>query len=139
VEKGHDPDRLVHDLQEILFPADVLIIMSGPKLHEALDRVIKLKEERLPSLKALDVRTLIKARETQTMVLSAEMALRAALMRKETRESIFYREDYPRPDNENWLKWIFVEKVKQGEMLFTTEAVPFERYRFRPLDSGHGQ
>ena len=136
VKEGHDPDRLVHDLQEILFPADVLIIMSEPKLQEALDRVMRLKEERLPSLKASDVKTLIKARETQTMVLSAEMSLRAALMRKETRESIFYREDYCQPDNENWLKWIFVEKVTQGKMHFTAEAIPFERYRFRPGRSG---
>ncbi|MCK9363089.1 MAG: FAD-binding protein [Syntrophales bacterium] len=132
VGKGHDPDRLVHELQKILFPADVLIIMSEPKLQEALDRVIRLKEERLPSLQASDVRGLIKARETQTMCISAEMTLRAALMRQETRESIFYREDYPRPDNAKWLKWIFVEKAAPGEMLFTTEAVPIERYRFQP-------
>lgn len=132
VEKGHDPDRLVHDLQKILFPAHVLIIMSGQGLRDALDRVMKLKEERLPFLKASDVRTLIKARETQTMVLSAEMALRAALMRKESRESIFYREDYPEPDNENWLKWIIAEKGKDGEIRFTTETVPFEKYKFKP-------
>lgn len=131
-ESGVNPDRLVHELQKILFPVDVLIIMSEPKLKNALSTVIKLKEEELPRLKAMDVRTLIKSKETQTMVLSAEMSLRASLMRKETRENIFYREDCKGPDNKNWLKWIMVSKGEGGEMEFETEDVPFERYKFRP-------
>ena len=66
------------------------------------------------------------------MVLSAEMTLRASLMRKESRENIFYREDYPNPDNANWLKWIVVERGSKGEMTFSTEDVPLDRYPFRP-------
>jgi late competence protein required for DNA uptake (superfamily II DNA/RNA helicase) len=38
-------------------------------------------------------------------------------MRQETRENIFYREDFPAPDNENWLKWILVEKGKHEVFL----------------------
>ncbi len=129
---GLSPDRLVRDLQKILFPADVLIIMSEPKLRNALSAVLKLKEEKLPALKATDVRTLIKSKEVQTMVLSAEMTLRASLMRKETRENIFYREDCKNPDNKNWLKWIVVSKGKNGEMNFATEPIPFEKYKFKP-------
>ena len=129
-----DPDRLVHELQKILFPADVLIIMSEPKLQSALDAVLTLKERDLPALKATDVRTLVKSREVQTMVLSAEMTLRASLMRKETRENIFYREDYPAPDDLNWLKWILVARGREGEIEFSTEPVPFERYKLRPGD-----
>ena len=131
-DQGLNPDRLVHELQKILFPADVLIIMSESKLKDALSAVLKLKEEKLPTLKATDVRTLIKSRETQTMVLSAEMTLRAALMRKETRENIFYREDYQGPDNKTWLKWIVVNKGMNGEMNFATEEIPFEKYKFKP-------
>lgn len=129
---GVDPDSLVYELQKILFPVDVLIIMSEPKLKNALDQVIRLKEDKLPSLRATDVRTLIKSKETQTMVLSAEMSLRAAIMRKETRENIFYREDINETDNKNWLKWIMVEKGKDEEMIFTTENIPFDRYKFKP-------
>src|SRR5271157_256295 len=129
---GVDPDDLVHKLQKILFPADVLIIMSESRLKTALGQVLTLKEEQLPQLKAKETRTLIKVKETQTMILSAEMSLRAALMRKETRENIFYREDFPHPDNGNWLKWILVQKDKDGEMRFSTRAIPFERYNLRP-------
>jgi len=131
-ESGVDPDRLIRELQEVLFPVDVLIIMSESRLKNALSRVVELKDKKLPFLKATDVRTLIKSKEAQTMILSAEMTLRASLMRKETRESIFYREDYAAPDNTNWLKWIVVQKGKDGEMVFSTEAIPFERYAFKP-------
>ena len=131
-ESGVDPDRLIRELQEILFPVDILIIMSESRLKNALKRVIELKDKKLPSLKATDVRTLIKSKEAQTMILSAEMTLRGSLMRKETRESIFYREDYATPDNKNWLKWIVVKKGGDGEMTFSTEDIPFERYPLKP-------
>ena len=131
-EKGMDPDALVHELQKILFPVDVLIIMSEPQLKNALDRILTLKEERLPSLKATDVRTLIKVKETQTMMLSAEMTLRASMMRKETRENIFYRDDYNKADNRNWLKWIIAEKGHDGEIEFSTSDIPLEKYQFKP-------
>ncbi len=129
---GFDPDQLTHDLQKILFPADVLIIMSESGLKNALDQVVILKDQRMPDLKATDVRSLIKSKETQTMLLAAEMTLRAAMMRKETRDNIFFREDYDRPDNENWLKWILAEKDEDGGIKLTTEDIPFEKYRFKP-------
>jgi succinate dehydrogenase/fumarate reductase flavoprotein subunit len=131
-EDGIDPDDMVHEIQKILFPVDVLIIMSEAKLQNALDQIMALKAQKLPRLKATDTRTLIKTKETQTMMLSAEMSLKAAMKRKETRENIFYREDYPQPDNKNWLKWIFAEKDPSGEIAFSTEDIPFDRYRFRP-------
>lgn len=131
-ESGFDPDQLTHDLQKILFPADVLIIMSERGLKKALDQVAVLRDRRMPSLKATDVRQLIKSKEIRTMVLSAEMTLRAAIMRKETRENIFYREDYDGPDNVNWLKWILAEKDKDGGIRLMTEDIPFEKYRFKP-------
>jgi succinate dehydrogenase / fumarate reductase, flavoprotein subunit len=132
LQTGVDPDKLVRKIQEILFPVDVLIIMTGSKLKQALEKVTKLRDEEMPRLKATDTRTLVKSKETQTMLLSAEMALRAALMREETRENIFYRDDFPAPDNGNWLKWILVKKGADGGMNFTTRDVPFERYPFKP-------
>jgi succinate dehydrogenase/fumarate reductase flavoprotein subunit len=131
-ESGHEPDALIHDLQKVLFPADVLIIMSEPKLEEALQKVTALKMEKLVSLKASKRRDLIKAKEARTMVLSAEMTLRASLMRKESRENIFYRQDFPDVDNARWLKWIVVEKGTDGEMEFSTRNISFESYTFRP-------
>ena len=131
-EQGIDPDSLVHEIQKILFPVDALIIMSESKLKNALDQILKMKAENLPLLKATDIRTLIKAKEAQTMMLSAEMTLKASLMRKETRENIFYREDYNAIDNKNWLKWIIATKGRDGEINFSTEDIPFKKYPFKP-------
>jgi succinate dehydrogenase/fumarate reductase flavoprotein subunit len=131
-EDGVDPDELVHDLQKILFPVDALIIMSEPKLQQALDQVLVLKAEKLTRLRGTDVRTLIKTKEAQTMTLSAEMTLKASIMRKETRENIFYREDYSQADNNNWLKWIYAEKGPDSGIQLSTGDIPFEDYPFRP-------
>ena len=132
VKDGVDPDRLVHELQKILFPVDTLIIMSESRLQSALDQVLTLKAEALPRLHGSDVRGLIKTRETQTMMLSAEMTLKASMMRKETRENIFCRDDYKEADNKNWLKWIFARKADDGSVELSTEDIPFEDYPFRP-------
>ena len=133
-DNGFDPDSVVHELQKILFPAGVLIVMHENRLKQALEKVGRLKKEKMARFGAQDVRTLIKAKEARTMICSAEMTLKASIMRKETRESIYFREDYDSADNENWLKWILVEKGIQGEMSFTTEDIPFDKYRFKPLD-----
>ena len=106
--------------------------MSESKLQNALDHILAMKAEDLPYLKATDVRTLIKAKEAQTMMLSAEMTLKASMMRKETQENIFYREDYNKVDNKNWLKWIIAAKGQDGEINFSTEDIPFEKYPFKP-------
>jgi succinate dehydrogenase/fumarate reductase flavoprotein subunit len=129
---GVDPDKVVLELQKILFPADVLIIMSETKLKKALEKVIQLRDEQMGRMCAGDTRTLIKVKETQTMICAAGMTLRASIMRRETRPNIFYRQDMLEADNKNWLKWIQVAKGSQGEMAFTTKAIPFDRYKFKP-------
>ena len=131
-ENGADPETVVHELQKILFPVDVLIIMSEAKLKNALEKIIRLRDEKMNRLSAKDTRTLIKAKETQTMICAAEMTLTASIMRQETRASIFYREDAKDADDKNWLKWILVNKGTQGEMRFATQDIPFDQYRFRP-------
>jgi succinate dehydrogenase/fumarate reductase flavoprotein subunit len=52
------------------------------------------------------------------------------MMRKESR-GWFTREDYPQMDNQNWLKWITV-KNENGEMVFGTEDVPYEKWAVKP-------
>jgi succinate dehydrogenase/fumarate reductase flavoprotein subunit len=131
---GFDADRVTLQLQKILFPVHVLISMCAKSLQAALDEVGALRAEVSGSFAAREVRELVKARETETMLLAAEMTLKASLMREETRPNLFYREDYPEPDDDRWLKWIVVERGAEGDMLFSAEHVPFPRYRFRPPD-----
>ncbi|MFT7002857.1 MAG: succinate dehydrogenase/fumarate reductase flavoprotein subunit, partial [Sulfurimonas sp.] len=76
----------------------------------------------LPHIKASDMHELRLAHETINMVISAEMKLKASLMRKESR-CRHYRLDYPKMDNENWQAWINIYKDEDAKMAF--EKQPF--------------
>lgn len=130
-KKGISPDRVDLKIQKALFSKDTLIVQSEGKLKEALHKIEEIKRRDVVSLRARDLHELVKVKETETMVLGAQMALRAALMRKETRPNIFYREDYPLTDNHEWLQWILVKKEEEG-MELTTRPIPFDRYKFKP-------
>ena len=61
---------------------------------------------------------LIEALEARNLVCLAEVIIRAALMREESR-SAHYRTDFPNRDDKRWLKNIVVKKQKE-DMSFTT-------------------
>lgn len=130
-KEGVSPDKVNLEIQRILFPYDVMILQKEDRLKEALDKIEKLKEKYIPCLAAKDIHELVKVKETETMILGAEMTLRSALTRKESRPNIFYREDYPSQDNQNWLRWIVLKK-KNRRMEFETRLIPFDRYKFKP-------
>ena len=58
------------------------------------------------------------------MILSAQMRLRSALFRTESRGN-HYREDYPDRDDENWLCWTKIRN-EEGKMVLEKVPVPEE-------------
>jgi succinate dehydrogenase/fumarate reductase flavoprotein subunit len=58
----------------------------------------------------------ISALELQDMLLVAEMIVRSALLRKESRGAHF-RTDYPNPDNKRWFVNIMISKQKEKMVL----------------------
>ncbi len=60
------------------------------------------------------------AHETANMIHSAEMKLKASIMRKESRCS-HYRLDYPEADDTNWQVWLNIHKAEDGSMQFTKQ------------------
>lgn len=121
-EAGYSPAWITQALQGIVIPNFVLYIKKERMLQAALSYVEELKESHLPYIKASDMHELRLAHETCNMIISAQMKLKASLMRKESRCSHF-RLDYPDIDNENWQAWINIYKDKTGEMAF--EKQPF--------------
>jgi succinate dehydrogenase/fumarate reductase flavoprotein subunit len=68
--------------------------------------------------------------EVENLFEVAEIMIRTAIMRKETR-TMFLRDDYTEMDNKNWLKHIVVKK-RNGEMCL--EAVPLNLTYVKPLE-----
>jgi len=128
-EEGVLPEEVIGNVQDILCPVENSIYMSESRLNIALKKLAKAKEK-VAKLKADDFHQMLYAHEAESMVLCAELFLRAALLRKESR-GWFLREDYPMMDNENWLDWIIVTN-KNGEMNFDKERVPIETYDVQP-------
>jgi len=92
-------------------------------LEKALSLLQKIKSDDLPRLcvpapSRVFNKGLTEALEATVQVDIAEMIIRAALMREESRKS-HYRTDFPRLDNKNWLKNIIIKK-KEGKMVLTT-------------------
>lgn len=121
-EKGYSPAWVTQVLQAVMIPNFVLYIKKERMMNGALAYVEELKEHHVPMLLAEDRHQLRLAHETRNMIVTAEMKLKASLMRKESRCS-HYRLDYPEIDDENWQAWINIYKDAEGNMQL--EKQPF--------------
>lgn len=123
------PDDVLLDVQNAVFPGEVSILKTGKKLQEALAKVEAIRNEAVPNMSAREIRDLLRLRETKSIALFAELFLRGSLLRTETRAS-HYREDFPKRDDQNWLKWIFVSQV-EGKLQPRFEPVPLSSYKHK--------
>lgn len=120
-EAGFGPAWVTQTLQGIMIPNFVLYIKKESMLKAALAYIEELRDHHMPMLRAADMHELRLAHETANMITSAEMKLKASLMRKESRCSHF-RLDYPELDKENWQAWINIYKDNNGEMQLEKQA-----------------
>ena len=127
-DKGLSPDEAIYSVQDIVCKVKYNLRRSKDRLEEALSKIEGVRQG-LSNLYAKDGHSLGKCHEAKSMALCAEMTLRAALMRTESRGSHF-REDHPERDDRNWLKWIIIKK-KEEKMVLSTEPVPIEKYRVK--------
>jgi succinate dehydrogenase/fumarate reductase flavoprotein subunit len=121
---GFSTDHVLRRIQQTLFPYEVRIIMHERRLQAALTMIEFFRDHFQPKLIANDLHDLRNAHEVRNILLGAEVVLRSALFRTESRGS-FYREDYPYRDDKNWLKWVMV-KEDGGKTNLWAEPVPKE-------------
>ncbi|MFC1969575.1 FAD-dependent oxidoreductase [Chloroflexota bacterium] len=126
---GIEPDQVILAIEETLFPYDVLYLRHEERMQKALDRIYDIRDNEVSQLCAYDPHYLKTAHEARNMTLVAELHLKAAMMRKETRTIL--REDYPYEDNENWLKWIDIHN-RNGKAELNTRDVPIDDYPLKP-------
>jgi len=108
------------------------LVRDRQGLEEGLSLIQKIKSDDLPRLcvpapSKVFNKGLVEALEAIIQVDLAEMIIRAALMREESRKS-HYRTDFPKLDNQNWLKNIIIRK-KDDRMVFTTAPPVITRIR----------
>ncbi|MEG3767245.1 FAD-binding protein [Alteromonas sp. 14N.309.X.WAT.G.H12] len=120
-EAGYGPAWVTQTLQGIMIPNFVLYIKKESMLKAALAYIEELRDHHMPLLRAADMHELRLVNETKNMIISAEMKLKASLMRKESRAS-HYRLDYPDMDEENWRAWINIYKGSDGSMQLEKQA-----------------
>lgn len=85
-------------------------------MQGALAYIEELREHHVPMLMASDLHSLRLAHETENMIITAEMKLKASIMRTESRCS-HYRLDYPEIDYKNWQAWINIQQNEKGNMV----------------------
>jgi succinate dehydrogenase/fumarate reductase flavoprotein subunit len=122
-ERGFSPQWVTQTLQGVMIPNFILYVKSEARLLAALTYIEYLRDHQLPLLMADDLHELRLCHETKNMVLNAEMKLRAALMRTETRGS-HYREDYPKRNDNEWLCWIKLRQASDGSMQLLKHPIP---------------
>ncbi len=123
-ESGFSTDHVLLRIHQTVHPYEIWIVMHEKRLKAALTMIEFFRDHFLPRMKAVDPHDLRKAHEIHNIITGVEMRLRAALFRKESR-GLFFREDYPCRDDENWLKWVILKKEDE-EMKVWTEPIPKE-------------
>jgi succinate dehydrogenase/fumarate reductase flavoprotein subunit len=121
---GYSPRWVTQLLKNTMAPYFVSYIKKADRLQATLTIVEFMQEHLIPGLIARDPHELRLAHETRNMVLTAEMQLRSALFRTESRGN-HYREDYPRRDDTDWLAWTKI-KQEQGKMTLVKVPIPKE-------------
>lgn len=120
-EAGYSPAWVTQTLQGIMIPNFIIYIKKEGLLKAALAYIEELRDHHMPMLKAADMHELRLAHETMNMIATAEMKLKASILRTESRCS-HYRLDYPEMDQENWQAWINIFKGEDGSMKFEKQA-----------------
>ncbi len=89
------------------------VIRNEQGLRELADSAASLRREVLPKAPIQDARALVGVLETDGLLFVAELAARAALLRRESRGG-HLREDYPNVDDARWNASLFWRK-RDGE------------------------
>ncbi|MRT93525.1 FAD-binding protein [Ancylomarina sp. 16SWW S1-10-2] len=131
--EGYSPAWVTQTLQGIMIPNFIIYIKKEGLLKAALAYIEELRDHHIPMLKAADLHELRLAHETVNMITTAEMKLKASILRTESRCS-HYRLDYPETDKENWQAWINIFKGEDGRMKFEKQAFDSWPASGKPLE-----
>jgi len=115
-----NPEIVREKIQKIMWKK-ASVIRSQQGLMETKEDLTQLKEENLPKLYGKKPHEVMEAIEAENLFTVANLVVKAALARKESRGA-HYRIDYPNQDDKNWLKHVVLTK-RHGEIKVNTCSV----------------
>ena len=130
---GISPMEVIDPIRRTMAQVKYSVYHRQDRLEEGLALILEAKKN-LPDIKVNDFHYLMVANEARSMVLSAEMHFRTAMLRKETR-GWFIREDYSERDDEHYLKYITVRAKSPEEndtYIFGELECPVRDYPIKP-------
>jgi succinate dehydrogenase/fumarate reductase flavoprotein subunit len=127
--EGLDPDKVLAEIKNIAWESTG-VVRNGNGLEDGVKRFQEIKTDKVPKIKAENMRSLVKAIECSNLSWVGEMVALSALTRTESRGQ-HHREDYPNQDNKKWLNWVVVYK-ERGKIAQKIEPIPFEEVELKP-------
>ena len=122
---NEDPAVVAYQVHEAIVPMKYNRQRQAGRIGEALG-IIKSAKDKLRNIGVDNFHDLAKYHSAESMAMSAEFTLRAALMREESRAAHF-REDFPKRDDKNWFSWITIQ-LGQDQPEFKKLPVPPGKY-----------
>ena len=128
-DDGLDPTEVQQEIKEIAWESTG-VVRNERGLTSGVERFQEIRREKVPRLKADNIRDLIKSLECSNLSWVGEMVARCGLERKESRGQ-HTRDDYPERDDKNCLNWITVEK--DGDRVKpVVKPIPFDEAELKP-------
>ncbi|MBI4321151.1 MAG: FAD-binding protein [Chloroflexi bacterium] len=129
-------EEAIKMLQQAMIPVNYGYLKSAEGIADTLQQIERVRQEILPQLAATSSHALVKAIEVRSMVTVARAMFTAAQFREESR-GWHFRTDFPRTDNEKWLKWVMLSKDGESIRITTQQvetpfAAPAELYVIPP-------
>jgi succinate dehydrogenase/fumarate reductase flavoprotein subunit len=133
-EGGILPAQVKKRIREIMWE-DVGYVKNETKMRTALVKLEEVRESLVPRMGLESVSRnwnydWVDALDVEDMLDICDVSIRSAIERKESRGP-FYREDYPRIDNKNWLKHTVVSRV-DGKI--DIQSAPVDAKHIRPTN-----
>jgi succinate dehydrogenase/fumarate reductase flavoprotein subunit len=121
---GFDAEWVTQQTAHTMVPFYISLVKHGDRLKAALTILEYLNKQIGPMMycRPKDAHGLRLVHEARSRALMAEVILRSALFRTESRGS-HYREDYPRRDDPSWLAQVKVRE-NDGKMELIKEPLP---------------
>ena len=128
-DDGLDPTEVQQEIKEIAW-GSTGVVRNERGLTAGLEGFQEIRCEKVPRLKADNIRDLIKSLECSNLSWVGEMVAACALERRESRGQ-HTRDDYPERDDQNCLNWISVEK--DGDRVKPViKPIPFDEGDLKP-------